>query len=79
MTRSSQEVFEERIVPALSALRSFFADIRQSYDQDKVAFARHTKANSGDMRLANRGPLLGQQRNRNFATLCWRPCGRSVL
>lgn len=73
MTRSSQDLFENRIATAPSALKSFFTEIKQHFDRDNIAFVHNTKTNGGDMRLAIPGSHLGQTRYRNFATFCWRP------
>lgn len=73
MTRSSQEVFENRIATAPSTLQSFFAEIKQHFDRDNIAFVHYTKTKGGDIRLAIPGPHLCQTRYRNFATLCWLP------
>lgn len=73
MTRTPQDLFEDRIATAPCALKAFFAEIQQNFDRDNIAFVHYTKTNGGDMRLAIPGSHLGQQRDRNFATLCWRP------
>lgn len=73
MTRTPQEIFEDRIVAAPSVLKSFFAEIKKHFDRDNIAFVHYTKARGGDMRLAIPGSHLGQAKYRNFATLRWRP------
>lgn len=79
MTRTSQDLFEGRIETSPRVLKSFFAEIKQHFDRDNIAFVHYTKTNGGDMRLAIPGSCLGLKKYRNFATLCWRPRGRIVF
>ena len=63
--------FEARLVDAPLAAREFFENVIEHFDKRNSVKVHFTDTNSGDLRLAVPGEVLGQRRLRNFATMYW--------
>jgi len=63
--------FEARLVDAPLAARGFFESVIEHFDKRNSVKVHFTDTNSGDLRLAVPGEVLGQRRLRNFATMYW--------
>ena len=66
-----RENFEARIENAPLAARGFFESVMEHFDKRNSVKVHFTDTNSGDLRLAVPGEILGQRRLRNFATMYW--------
>ena len=66
-----RENFEVRLANAPLAARGFFESVIEHFDKRNSVKVHFTDTNSGDLRLAVPGEVLGQRRLRNFATMYW--------
>ena len=66
-----RENFEARLANAPLAARGFFESVIEHFDKRNSVKVHFTDTNSGDLRLAVPGEVLGQRRLRNFATMYW--------
>lgn len=71
MNEIAREHFYQRLEGAPHAARGFFESIYVHFERDNVAKPHHTDAHGGDLRIAVLGDVLGQRRQRNFATMHW--------
>ena len=63
--------FEARLANAPLAAQGFFESVIEHFDKRNSVKVHFTDTNSGDLRLAVPGEVLGQRRLRNFATMYW--------
>lgn len=79
MTEISRDNFYERLETAPYAVRGFFETIMQHFERKNDVRVHHTDTNSGDLRLAIPGAVLGQTMHRNFATMYWQSTKQVVF
>ncbi|MDA9274474.1 hypothetical protein N9Q06_00375 [bacterium] len=63
--------FEAKLANAPLAAQGFFESVIEHFDKRNSVKVHFTDTNSGDLRLAVPGEVLGQRRLRNFATMYW--------
>jgi hypothetical protein len=79
MTAIPRDNFYDRLETAPHAVCGFFETIIQHFERKNDVLVHHTNKDGGDLRLAIRGEVLGQNRLRNFATLYWQSRKRVVF